>query len=93
MPHPPLRDAIRVFGPVLTQGYGQTECHTMITVLRPEDHFVDGDVNGEIADDTRLSSCGRPSLETVVEIREGDRVLGAGEVGEICVASDLNMSG
>ncbi|KXP08426.1 AMP-binding protein [Tsukamurella tyrosinosolvens] len=88
-----IREAIGVFGPVLTQMYGQTECHTMISVLRPENHFVDGDVTGEIADDARLSSCGLPSLGTIVEIRDGERAVGAGEVGEVCVSSDLAMSG
>lgn len=88
-----IREAIGVFGPVLTQMYGQTECHTMISVLRPEDHFVDGDVNGAVADDARLSSCGRPSIGTVVEIRDDGRAVEAGRVGEICVSSDLAMSG
>jgi acyl-CoA synthetase (AMP-forming)/AMP-acid ligase II len=44
-----LREAIETFGPVLTEMYGQTECHTMISVLHPRDHFVDGDVRGGVA--------------------------------------------
>lgn len=85
-----LREALRVFGPVMAQCYGQTECHSMITALRPEDHYR----SGEVADDARLSSCGRPSLGTTVEIvDEQDARLPQGEVGEIRVHSDLAMSG
>lgn len=85
-----LKEALSVFGPVMTQIYGQTECHTLIAVMRPEDHLVDG----HVADDTRLSACGRPTIGTVVEIRDNDgKVAGVGETGEICVSSDLNMSG
>ncbi|MFI7195483.1 class I adenylate-forming enzyme family protein [Nocardia nova] len=91
---PRLREAIDVFGPVLTQMYGQTECHTMISVMKPEDHFVDGDIHGQVADEARLSGCGWPSLGTIVEIRDDDgQTLATGELGEICVSSDLNMSG
>jgi hypothetical protein len=32
------REALRVFGPVTTQSYGQTECHTIVTALLPRDH-------------------------------------------------------
>ncbi|MGF0315402.1 class I adenylate-forming enzyme family protein [Nocardia fluminea] len=91
---PRLREAIGVFGPVLTQMYGQTECHTMISVMKPEDHFADGDIHGQVADDARLSGCGWPSLGTIIEIRDDNgRQLPTGELGEICVSSDLNMSG
>jgi acyl-CoA synthetase (AMP-forming)/AMP-acid ligase II len=85
-----IKQALSVFGPVMTQGYGQTECHTLIAVLRPEDHFVSGQVAG--AD--RLSSCGRPTLGTTVIIKNDQgQVLPQGEVGEICAHSDLMMSG
>ncbi|MCC7248260.1 MAG: AMP-binding protein [Lysobacter sp.] len=91
---PRLREALRVFGPVMTQCYGQSECHTFIAMMRPCDHFVDGRLGGEIADDGRLSACGRPNLGNIVEIRKEDGgPAAAGEPGEICVASDLNMSG
>jgi acyl-CoA synthetase (AMP-forming)/AMP-acid ligase II len=85
-----LKQALRVFGPIMTQGYGQTECHTMITLMRPEDHFIDG----VVAPDERLLACGRPTLGTIIEIRDADdHALPAGERGEICVSSDLNMTG
>ncbi|MEU6662114.1 AMP-binding protein [Streptomyces sp. NPDC046821] len=91
---PRLRQAIEVFGPVMTQSYGQTECHTLISVMKPADHFIDGDITGRVADDARLSGCGWPSLGTTIEIRDDDgHILPAGKPGEICVASDLSMTG
>ncbi|WP_019054577.1 class I adenylate-forming enzyme family protein [Sphingobium xenophagum] len=91
---PRLREALRVFGPVMTQIYGQTECHTFIALMRPQDHYVDGDLNGQIANERRLSACGRPTFGNVVEIRRDDGFLAdVDEIGEICVSSDLNMTG
>lgn len=91
---PRLREAITVFGPVLTQAYGQTECHTLITIMKPADHFVDADITGQVADDHRLSGCGWPTLGTTIEIRNSaDQQVPAGEVGQICVRSDLAMTG
>ncbi len=52
-----LKKAITVFGPVMTGGYGQTEAPASISYLRPEEHFVDG----QLAPDERLSSVGRPN--------------------------------
>jgi acyl-CoA synthetase (AMP-forming)/AMP-acid ligase II len=89
-----LKQALAVFGPVMTQFYGQTECHSMIAVMRPEDHFTGGARGGQIAADDRLSACGRPSIGTTVVIKDDDgRTLGPGERGEICVHSDLMMAG
>ncbi|WEH12999.1 AMP-binding protein [Streptomyces sp. VNUA24] len=85
-----LRRAIEVFGPVLFQGYGQTEAPSGIAFLRPEEHFTDG----RIADDARLSAAGRPAPLVRVEILDGDgRILPTGEPGEICVRGDLVMKG
>jgi acyl-CoA synthetase (AMP-forming)/AMP-acid ligase II len=85
-----LKQAIGIFGPVLAQCYGQTECHTFVTFMRPEDHFIDG----QIAGDDRLSACGRPSIGTRIIIKADDgSILPDGEPGEICIESDLAMSG
>ena len=85
-----LKQAIALFGPVMAQSYGQTECHTFVTFMRPEDHFTDG----RLADDGRLSACGRPSIGTRVVIKgEDGAVLSDGVPGEICVQSDLAMTG
>lgn len=89
-----LRQALETFGPVMAQAYGQTECHTMITFMRPEDHFIGAGDARTVAPAARLRSCGRPSLGTRIEIRDDDgHVLAAGERGEIFVSSGLAMSG
>ena len=85
-----LKKAIQVFGPVMMGGYGQTEAPASISYLRPDEHFV----GGQIASDERLSSVGRPCPLIRVEIMDDkNRVLGSGETGEICVRGDLVMKG
>ncbi|CAM2162491.1 Long-chain fatty acid--CoA ligase [Paraburkholderia sacchari] len=85
-----LRQAIEVFGPVMTGGYGQTEAPASIANLTPEEHFV----GGQIASAERLSSVGRPNPFIRVEIMDDkNRVLTCGETGEICVRGDLVMKG
>jgi acyl-CoA synthetase (AMP-forming)/AMP-acid ligase II len=82
-----LKQAIEVFGPVLTQVYGQAEAPVMCTCLRPEDHVI-----GDPASERRLQSCGRPTLFTSVEIMNDDgRLLPAGNVGEVVVRGNLVM--
>lgn len=84
-----LRRALKIFGPVMIQAFGQTEARTM-SCLHPEEHFV----LGKIAPDERLTSCGRPFPFTRVSIRdETNRVLTDGQVGEICVMGDTVMKG
>ena len=85
-----LRQSIDVFGPVMMQGYGQMEAFASIAYLAPEEHFIDG----EVAPDSRLSSCGRPTQLTQVRIfDEANRALPAGQSGEICVKGDIVMKG
>ena len=85
-----LKKAIAVFGPVMFQGYGQTEAPGAIAFMRPDDHFV----NGTIAGEERLSACGRPSVLNGIAIvnAQGSR-LPPGESGEICVRGDIVMKG
>lgn len=85
-----LRKAIEVFGPVMFQGYGQTEAPGSISFLRPGDHFRDG----KVADDNRLSSCGLPSALNTTAILDGTgRPVAQGETGEICLRGDVVMMG
>ncbi|KRE81690.1 class I adenylate-forming enzyme family protein [Arthrobacter sp. Soil763] len=85
-----LRQALTAIGPVMMELYGQMEAPASVTFLRPDEHFV----AGEIAPDSRLSSCGRPYPLVQVEIRDDDgRALPAGTPGEICVRGDLVMKG
>jgi acyl-CoA synthetase (AMP-forming)/AMP-acid ligase II len=85
-----LRQALQRFGPVMLQGYGQTEATGGIAALRPGDHFVDG----EIAGDERLSACGLPSPLYKLAIMDAqNRPMPLGETGEICVRGDNVMRG
>lgn len=74
-----LRDAVRVFGPVVMQGYGLGETTSGITVLTTEDV-----VRGIESDPELLKSCGRPVFDTEVRVvDETGTPLPAGEIGEI----------
>jgi acyl-CoA synthetase (AMP-forming)/AMP-acid ligase II len=85
-----LKKAIRLWGPIMAGGYGQTEAMASICNLRPDEHMVDG----RLADDARLSSVGRPNPLIRVEImNDANRILPRGETGEICVRGDLVMKG
>jgi acyl-CoA synthetase (AMP-forming)/AMP-acid ligase II len=85
-----LKQAIKVIGPVMMGGYGQTEAPASISYLPPGEHFVDG----KLASDERLSSVGRPNPLVSVEImNDANEILPQGETGEICVRGDLVMKG
>jgi fatty-acyl-CoA synthase len=79
-----LREAVRIFGPVFMQLYGQSEAPNCVTVLRQCDH-VD-------APTQRLSSCGRPIFTSRVALLDGEgQVVKRAETGEICVRGPLVM--
>ena len=60
----------------LWQGYGMTECSSILTILTPADHRKGGDV---------LRSAGRPAIGIDVSVRRRDNTAAAiGENGEIC---------
>ncbi|MFI9836195.1 class I adenylate-forming enzyme family protein [Nonomuraea sp. NPDC051941] len=85
-----LRAGIDRLGPVLLGGYGQTEAIAAISFLRPDEHLIDG----EVAPEERLSSCGRPyPLVTVAILDEDGAKVPQGRTGEICVRGDLVMKG
>jgi len=85
-----LREAIDVFGPVMTQAYGQTEVPTSVTYLGPEDLIDD---QGRVIE-KRLLSCGRPTpFARVALMGEDGRLVAPGEVGEIVVQGGLVMRG
>jgi acyl-CoA synthetase (AMP-forming)/AMP-acid ligase II len=85
-----LKQCLTAFGPVMLQGYGQTEAPGSIAFLRPSDHFV----NGQIAPDDRLTACGLPSItNTLCIMDDNGKKLGRGQTGEICVRGDIVMKG
>lgn len=85
-----LKEAMRVFGPCMMGGYGQTEAPASISFFTPSEHRTG---NGA-APDSRLGSVGRPNPLVRVAIRDDDDAdVPAGTTGEICVRGDLVMKG
>jgi len=90
MPVELLKKAIKRFKCQFFQLYGQTETGPFTTVLRPEDHVLEGS-EAQIA---RLASAGRPAVDyelRIVDERGND--VAAGEVGEIAVRSEAMTIG
>ena len=81
-----LAEAIRRWGPIFAQYYGQSECPMVISYLAKADHDLDRP--------ERLASCGRPSafLRTAL-LGPDDRPVAPGEPGEICVAGPVLARG
>ena len=85
-----LREAMDVFGPVMTQTYGQAEA-PMICTFFPAAAHVEAVETNKLH---RLASCGQPGLLTPVEIMDDDEnILPPGEKGEIVVRGRLVMAG
>jgi fatty-acyl-CoA synthase len=81
-----IREGLAVFGPILQQGYGQTEAPSAILTLSRQDHLD--------ADERILSSAGKPYPGIMVRLLDDkDREVPQGEVGEICVRGPLVMAG
>jgi len=81
--------AMDVFGPVLSQGYGAGETTSGVCGLTVEDHLF-----ARAAMPERLASCGRPFLESRVEIVDDEgRPVPTGEIGEIVVGGDDVFAG
>ncbi|WP_372789826.1 AMP-binding protein, partial [Paraconexibacter sp.] len=84
-----LQEAMDVFGPVMTQTFGQAEAPMILTVMSPQDHAHALEHAPE-----RLASAGQPSLVADVAIMDDDgNLLPPGEVGEIVVRSSITMPG
>ncbi|MEP9381452.1 class I adenylate-forming enzyme family protein [Nocardioides cheoyonin] len=84
MPRPLIEEAMKAWGPIFVQYYGQTEAPLCLTVLDKEDHL----------DETLLGSCGHPSVDVEVRlVAEDGGPLGAGEIGELWIRAPFQMSG
>ncbi|ARF59049.1 AMP-binding protein [Streptomyces gilvosporeus] len=80
-----IADAVRRFGPVLFQVYGQNEAGG-IALLNQDDH--------DLERPERLRSAGKVIESVEVAIRdESGRDLPPGEHGEVCVRSEMIMQG
>lgn len=77
-----IREAWQAFGPVLAQGYGAAETTGGVISLSIEDHARA--MSGERPD--LLTSCGRPSCESDVQVLDAEgRPVQGDAIGEICV--------
>lgn len=85
-----LKEAITVFGPVMTEAYGLTEAPAAITLKAPWDYI---DAQGNI-DEERLRGIGRPGIHNQVKVvgADGEEAT-RGEPGEICVRGGLVTQG
>lgn len=84
-----ILQAMDVFGPVLTQGYGAGETTSAVCVLTVQDHILARERFPE-----RLSSCGRPFGESLVEVVDDEgRPIATGEIGEIVVSGEDVFAG
>jgi acyl-CoA synthetase (AMP-forming)/AMP-acid ligase II len=85
-----LTEALRVFGPIFVQVFGQGEAPMTCTSLPKDEHVAGGDP----VKLRRLGSAGRAT--TAVQVRivdEADRPVPPGTLGEIVVRGDLVMKG
>jgi len=90
MPVELLKKAMNRFTCQFVQMYGQTETGPCTTVLRPEDHVLEGSE----AQMRRLASAGRAVLDYEIRIIDGmGNDVAAGEVGEIIVRSEAMTVG
>jgi acyl-CoA synthetase (AMP-forming)/AMP-acid ligase II len=89
MPIELLRQGLEVFGPIFSQGYGQTESGPQISSLPRKAHQV---LDRPLEEQKVLSSCGQPSLGVHVRVvDEKDNDVEPGTVGEIIAQSDSIM--
>jgi len=80
MPLPVLETASERLRCQFLQGYGLTETAGMLSILRPQDHVVDGTP----ASQARLASAGREMLGTQLRVVDPDgQDVPVGELGEI----------
>jgi acyl-CoA synthetase (AMP-forming)/AMP-acid ligase II len=86
-----LKKAIKLWGPIFTQGYGQTEAGPNVLYLRSEEHNV---LDRPPEEQKVLHSAGRPFIGVRVRIVAEDGTdVEPDEVGEILIQSNHIMNG
>jgi acyl-CoA synthetase (AMP-forming)/AMP-acid ligase II len=89
MPVELLKQGLEIFGPIFSQGYGQTESGPQISSLPRKAHQV---LDRPLQEQKVLSSCGQPSLGVHVRVvDEKNNDVEPGTVGEIIAQSDSIM--
>ena len=89
MPIELLRRGLSVFGPIFSQGYGQSESGPQVCSLPRKAHQV---LDKPAEEQKVLSSCGQPSLGVHVRVvDETNTDVAPGIVGEIIAQSDSIM--
>jgi acyl-CoA synthetase (AMP-forming)/AMP-acid ligase II len=85
-----LKEAITVFGPVMTEAFGQSEAPAAITAKAPWDYMdKEGNIN-----ERRLASIGRPCVNNkVATLDDHGNETAAGVPGEICIRGELVTPG
>lgn len=85
-----VKQALEIFGPVLFQGYGQTESTGVLSILDKHDHVLAQTPEFE----HRLASAGIPSIECEVRIVDDNgKDVNAGDIGEIVIRGENVMKG
>jgi acyl-CoA synthetase (AMP-forming)/AMP-acid ligase II len=88
MPVELLKRALGTFKCGFAQFYGQTESGPLMTILRPEDHILEGSERQL----QKLGSAGRPVLSYEIRVvDEEGKDVSVGEVGEIIGRSEAMM--
>jgi len=91
MPVEVLKRGLKKFGPIFMQGYGMTESGPNSTSMSREAHLLPASLSDGPG---VLASCGRPCFGVQMRVVDEDgRDLPVGEIGEIIVHSNNNMSG
>jgi len=89
MPVPLLKRAIAAFGPILVNGYGQTEVN-LPTLLHAHQHMIDGTPEQL----KRLASVGQPHPQSEIRIvADNGTDCAPGMPGEVLAKSDTAMVG
>jgi fatty-acyl-CoA synthase len=84
-----LKEAFEVFGPIMRQQYGMTECNIVISRLSKSAHVWAYHNNSDV-----LKSCGTPCLLTEVRLIDDNGIdVKPLELGEIIVKSPAMMVG
>lgn len=84
MPRPVLQRSIDVFGPILTQYYGQTEAPLCLAVLDEHAH----------ADESLWGACGLPASDVELQLLNDEgAVVPTGDIGEIAIKAPFRMRG